>query len=342
MTKKLPIRNQNQNLEELSKRYFENCLPSDWIAFKRPNDFGVDLHVDIFKDNRATGLEFLVQLKSSERKSNNQNESVILKVSTFNYLKGKLQPVLLVKYSIEENEAYWIWLKDIPSPNQNNKSFTIRIPKINKLGHIDWNSIYQYVNQITDEKLAKISSLEQEARHLNSDLKEIDYDEKKSIKQIVEEKTRLINFKKNQELFFNSEDGVRRSEEEVDSLFNSINTIINDIHNPDSGLLFKTESKHEACSKILEICANNLILRIEWFCRFKNTLNSSGIGFWLTKGFRHFDDYGEKGDTIHHNIYFTNIDEDNNVGWSKEREDLEIISSEELADIWLGHLINNM
>jgi hypothetical protein len=38
-----------------------------------------------------------------------------------------------VKFIETENEAYWILLKGVPEPNQDNETFTIRIATENKL-----------------------------------------------------------------------------------------------------------------------------------------------------------------------------------------------------------------
>ncbi len=62
--------------------------------------------------------------------------------------------VILVKYIEEEKEAYWLLLKDVPEPNQVQDTFTIRIPKTNRLSSIDWNYIQGYVKEVTEEKLA--------------------------------------------------------------------------------------------------------------------------------------------------------------------------------------------
>jgi hypothetical protein len=150
---KLPQRPQNHNSEELSERFFNSCLPENWYSYKLKNDYGVDLVVDIFDGSNATGLELLIQLKSANKSNDSDFENQRLSTSTFNYLKGKLQVVMIVKYIIPDNAAYWILLKDIPIPNQNNGSLTIHIPKTNRLSEINWDDILEYVSVVTDRKL---------------------------------------------------------------------------------------------------------------------------------------------------------------------------------------------
>ena len=61
---------------------------------------------------------------------------------------------MLVKYIKSENEGYWLFLSDIEKPNQNNNTFTIKIPKSNKLSNIEWDNIRAHIQEVTDSKLA--------------------------------------------------------------------------------------------------------------------------------------------------------------------------------------------
>lgn len=149
-----PQRPESHQLEELSKRFFMQCLPKNWCAEKPASDYGVDLKVDIFEESHASGLELLVQLKSSQATiSSKDYETISIEISTYNHLRDKLQVVLLVKYIESENEAFWVLLYDVPEPNQSQKTFTIRIPKRNRLSSIDWNQIQEYVREVTRGKL---------------------------------------------------------------------------------------------------------------------------------------------------------------------------------------------
>jgi hypothetical protein len=150
---RLPQRPHNHNLEELSERFFINQLPENWVAHKPDNDYGVDLIVDIFEGADATGLELLIQLKSTGIGSDSDIENQKMKVATYNYLNGKLQVVMISKYVHKDDEAYWILLKDIPHPNQGNESFTIHISKENRLSVINWIDIQEYIRGVTERKL---------------------------------------------------------------------------------------------------------------------------------------------------------------------------------------------
>ena len=153
MNRKFPRRVRGHNLEELSERFVIQNLPTNWTSEKPEADYGVDLRVDIFEGEQATGLELLIQLKASENSVNGENEIASLRTATYNHLWDKLQVVMLIKYVEEENEAYWLLLSEVPEPDQKQETFTIHFPKTNKISGIDWNKIQQYVRNVTDEKL---------------------------------------------------------------------------------------------------------------------------------------------------------------------------------------------
>jgi len=154
MTRRYPLRTNDHNLEALSERFFQNSLPRNWVSDKPQHDYGVDLRVDIFEGDKATGLELLVQLKSSQRASEAETERITLRLKTYNHLWDKLQVVMLVKFVEETNESYWLLMKDVPTPEQSQQTFTVHIPKENTLSKINWIEIQEYVRRVTDEKLA--------------------------------------------------------------------------------------------------------------------------------------------------------------------------------------------
>lgn len=154
MDRVFPIRSESHQLEELSERLFRERLPRNWTAEKPGIDYGVDLRVEMFDGNQAIGLELLVQLKSSANSTAADTETVRLKTSTYNLLLEKLQVTMLVKYVESENEAYWVLFRDIPTPSQEQETFTIHIPKTNRISTIQWPDIQAHVRSVTDTKLA--------------------------------------------------------------------------------------------------------------------------------------------------------------------------------------------
>lgn len=154
MIKKYPQRSSSHQLEQLSERYFINALPKNWTVQKPRDDYGVDLVVNIFEGNDAIGLELIVQLKSSHSCDNDEQVTTRLRTATYNHLWDKLQIVMLVKYIEDEDEAYWIFLSDIPKPSQDQNTLSIHIPKSNKVSSINWNEIHDFVHNVTSDKIS--------------------------------------------------------------------------------------------------------------------------------------------------------------------------------------------
>lgn len=154
MNESFPVRPESHQLEELSERFFRQALPKNWTVEKPNHDYGVDLRVDLFEGTSATGLELLVQMKSSAKATEAETETVQLRIATYNLLWGKLQVAMLVKFIEAESEAYWLLLKDIPAPSQDQETFVVHIPKKNRLSTAPWVDIQAYVRSVTDTKLA--------------------------------------------------------------------------------------------------------------------------------------------------------------------------------------------
>lgn len=150
-----PKRPLAHQLEDISENFFRAELPSEWAVNRFERDYGRDLLVEITQGEELRGEEFIVQLKASANSTitNHEMECQVFKTSTYNYLKAKLSVVMIVKYIQSENEAYWVWLRDIPEPNPNQDTFTIHIPRVNCLSRIDWRDIVSHVDAVTGAKL---------------------------------------------------------------------------------------------------------------------------------------------------------------------------------------------
>jgi hypothetical protein len=100
------------------------------------------------------GRALVVQLKASATARQTETLPVRLAVATYNYLWNMLEVAMLVKYIAAENEAYWLLFKDIPIPPQNQKTFTVHIPRANRLSQNPWSQIEGYVEQVHGRKLS--------------------------------------------------------------------------------------------------------------------------------------------------------------------------------------------
>jgi len=154
---KYPKRHRTHSLEEKSFTFFRSCLPNDWNVNTIDRDYGQDLNIEISENGEYKGLELIVQLKASQESHIvGYSETQSLRVSTYNYLRDNLRVVLIVKFIESENEAYWILLRDIIAPNQESETFTIHIPRENRLSTIHWRLITDHVRDITERKLGSV------------------------------------------------------------------------------------------------------------------------------------------------------------------------------------------
>ncbi|WP_025842533.1 DUF4365 domain-containing protein [Porphyromonas gingivicanis] len=156
MTKEFPQRTKEHVLEETSGRFLQTHLPQEWICRKEFPDYGVDYIIIPILEGDVYPIKILVQLKSSKKSNKGKREPEYerqrLKVATYNLLKEELSCALLIKYVEEENEAYYIFIRDIPEPPQGKASFTVKIPRSEKLSTIDWASIFKRVSGIHSQK----------------------------------------------------------------------------------------------------------------------------------------------------------------------------------------------
>jgi len=148
---KFPQRPWTHALETESETFFRQHLPVEWTMLNVRQDYGQDLLIEISEEGKMKGLGLIVQLKSSKTSTGNStHEKLILRTVTYNYLRNRLEVVLLVKYVSSEHDAYWLLLNDVQPPgNAEQEKFTVSIPKTNKLSELDWNVIVDYVRTIT-------------------------------------------------------------------------------------------------------------------------------------------------------------------------------------------------
>jgi hypothetical protein len=150
-----PKRHPNHSLEQKSEAFFRSHVPEDWNINGVDKDYGQDLNLEIAEGGEYRGLDLIVQLKASKESSVVEgSETHSINVSTFNYLDKNVRVVLFVKYIEAEKEAYWLLLKDVPPPNEKQKTFTLYFPRENKLSTLDWSLISDYVRTVTDIKQA--------------------------------------------------------------------------------------------------------------------------------------------------------------------------------------------
>lgn len=151
-----PKRPSSHQIESESETFFRNHLPRAWVCERPASDYGVDLHVHIVREDKVLPYSFLVQLKASADAPAGENVSTVLKLSTYNFLWDRLEVAMIVKYVASEKEAYWLLLKDVSAPNQEQETFSVRIPRANKVSEQPWEHVVAYVEDIHQRKLDAI------------------------------------------------------------------------------------------------------------------------------------------------------------------------------------------
>lgn len=146
--KKFPKRHKNHVLESKSEKFFKDHLPEDWIA-EKPVDYGIDYKVEIIIDEEVIGQNFSVQLKAHAKPKEDGLISISLARSTVNYYLARLEPILIICYIRESNEAYYTWFtENSVDLTKDQKTHSVKFDPSKKLSSLDWNEIAAYVGNI--------------------------------------------------------------------------------------------------------------------------------------------------------------------------------------------------
>lgn len=159
-----PKRPRSHELETISERFFAQKLPENYTVEFPRYDYGVDAEVKIYSNNQATKYKILVQLKSSEQEIDGDFEEIVMKRSTYNYLLGQIEVVLLVKYTHNSKCGYYQLLGKVPLDTRDTETLTIKIPKRNNLDTINWELIQNYVERIINHKFDSAEDLRKAIR----------------------------------------------------------------------------------------------------------------------------------------------------------------------------------
>jgi hypothetical protein len=116
-----PQRPRTHQLETESENFFRTQLPSDWTCERPEHDYGIDLRLGLARNGQLTGEQVVVQLKASAEAPPGEDVTVLLNVSTLNFLRNMLEVAMIVKYVSIEREAYWLLLKDFTGQARNDQ-----------------------------------------------------------------------------------------------------------------------------------------------------------------------------------------------------------------------------
>jgi hypothetical protein len=107
----LPLDNPNESLETISRNQFRPLFTPEKFEIRDEliRDKGIDFTIEIKKGGKYTNFKFLVQLKATEGKTINADESVSLQLNTpnINYLLNSGMPAFYVLYIKESSIFYY-------------------------------------------------------------------------------------------------------------------------------------------------------------------------------------------------------------------------------------------
>lgn len=144
----MPKQTKSQSIGRAGERWFQQALPSTWILQSPTDDVGVDGLVVICEESYLNGLEFRVQIKSSEAWSIYENSVVYLglKRETLRYLLTGFTPTLLVLYEVSNNRGVCSWInhlayEDFSLLRGNSKTVSLRVPMNRQISENNWQHI---------------------------------------------------------------------------------------------------------------------------------------------------------------------------------------------------------
>lgn len=104
----MPIRSRSHELEDESIERFKSSIPRRWVCREKGRDYGVDLEVEIFAEDRtATGLMFYVQLKATDDAKRERKTS--MDVDRIEYLNSLSLPAVVIRYCAPTGRLFWMW-----------------------------------------------------------------------------------------------------------------------------------------------------------------------------------------------------------------------------------------
>lgn len=121
-------RTRSHILEDESRNHFKLSIPTNWVIRDKPNDYGIDLEVEIFDAKGApTGLVFWVQLKATDANDVKIEKSINIPRSKIGQLFNYSLPVMLVRYSSTQKIFYWKWVRNVAFFNTDNHNKYIKV-----------------------------------------------------------------------------------------------------------------------------------------------------------------------------------------------------------------------
>lgn len=141
-------RSKTHILEDKSRIKFNEILPEYWVCRDKDKDYGIDCEVEIFDDNgNSTGLVFWVQLKATESKKQYDIKNIHFDVDKIEQFISYALPVMIVRYSTNDDILYYNWANDITCRvlNEDRTKIKIKFNEEKTLNNTNFESICDYI-----------------------------------------------------------------------------------------------------------------------------------------------------------------------------------------------------
>jgi tetratricopeptide (TPR) repeat protein len=125
----MPARPRSHEHDELARRKYEALLPPSWThSPAHSREYGIDGVTEIFRDQRATGLQYNVQLKGTDADDHNRVLARRIKTTTWQYWQSLDSPVLVVVYESQSDTVFTAWAHRFePEVEPNQQTLTLRL-----------------------------------------------------------------------------------------------------------------------------------------------------------------------------------------------------------------------
>ena len=88
------------------RKITDRLIPEEWTISIPDSDYGLDMLIEVVKDNRTTGRFFFIQSKGTLEHSNNGSITYSIDVTKLEDYSSIKLPVLFVLYSKSDNK-FW-------------------------------------------------------------------------------------------------------------------------------------------------------------------------------------------------------------------------------------------
>lgn len=156
-----PQRPRTHVIENSSMKIFNNVIPDEWIVRDfTEQDYGIDLQVEIFENNQATGKILQIQLKGSDCPSYDKTAPFItyygVKSSTVNYWNNLPIPVIFVYIDTKSRDCFYCNINHYIRDNYNDfQKQTLHIIKIPTSQKLQITTSQKIITDIYDQEMQR-------------------------------------------------------------------------------------------------------------------------------------------------------------------------------------------